>query len=399
MIPMATDSNTNRLASIDLLRGLTMILMIFVNDLWTVRGVPQWMLHVAPKVDGIGLSDIVFPAFLFIVGLSLPLAIDARRKKAQSDTELVVHVISRAFALIVMGLFLVNGEYINATATGMSRQAWYVICCLCFILIRNAYPANFPKKWSRMLQAAGILTLIVMAYIYRGGKDEEPTLFRQHWWGILGLIGWAYLAAGLITVASRGKIAVVAAAWVFFSCLSMLHHAKIIPASLYTIPEPIIGGTLTALVLGGVLTMMVFRAYAADGQYGKLYALTAAAIVILCVLSVITRPYWGLAKLGATPAWLFLCSAFTLIGLLIVHWITDIKGKANWLSFAKPAGTDTLLTYLMPYFAYAIAKVSGLALPDILLTGGAGLLKCLAFALLCVWMTRMLSAAGVRLRL
>lgn len=74
-------AQVQRILSIDILRALTMVLMIFVNDFWTLEGVPFWMEHRKPGVDGIGLSDVVFPAFLFIVGLSLPYAISNRRKR------------------------------------------------------------------------------------------------------------------------------------------------------------------------------------------------------------------------------------------------------------------------------------------------------------------------------
>src|SRR5687768_11372380 len=103
-----------RVASIDILRALTMVLMIFVNDLWSLKDIPAWLGHVERGVDGIGLADVVFPAFLFIVGLSLPFAVDNRRKKGDSDWELVKHVLVRTVALLVMGVFLVNGETINA---------------------------------------------------------------------------------------------------------------------------------------------------------------------------------------------------------------------------------------------------------------------------------------------
>src|SRR6476659_11180302 len=96
-----------RIQSIDILRALTMVLMIFVNDLWSLKNIPGWLEHVAPGVDGIGLADVVFPAFLFIVGLSLPFAIDHRRKKGDTDIQLVAHVLVRTIALLVMGVFLV----------------------------------------------------------------------------------------------------------------------------------------------------------------------------------------------------------------------------------------------------------------------------------------------------
>jgi len=113
-----------RISTIDILRALTMVLMIFVNDLWSLTDIPAWLGHADAGVDGIGLADVVFPAFLFIVGLSIPYAFDNRRRKGDSDAKLVKHVLWRTIALLVMGVSLVNGETINAAATGIPRYVW-----------------------------------------------------------------------------------------------------------------------------------------------------------------------------------------------------------------------------------------------------------------------------------
>ena len=73
-----------RIAAIDTFRALTMVMMIWVNDFWTLTNVPAWLGHAAMDEDRMGLSDWVFPGFLFIVGLSIPFAINARRKKGNS---------------------------------------------------------------------------------------------------------------------------------------------------------------------------------------------------------------------------------------------------------------------------------------------------------------------------
>ena len=124
-----------------------------------------------------------------------------------------------------------------------------------------------------------------------------------------------------------------------------------------------------------------------------------AFAALLIILSVITRPYWKLAKLGATPAWLFLCSAFTLLAFIAVYWIADVKGKAGWFRIIRPAGTDTLLCYLIPYFVYAILSATNFNWPDPVITGGIGLVKSLLLALFCVFITGRLNKAGVRLKL
>lgn len=387
------------ITSIDIVRALTMMLMIFVNDLWSLKNIPAWLGHVEQGVDGIGLADVVFPAFLFIVGLSLPYAINNRRKKGDTDVQLVKHILVRTIALLIMGVFLVNGETINETATGLSRPLWNSICCLCFILIWNTYPKTSNKTLIYVLKGVAAITLIILAFVYRGGPDETIRYFGPQWWGILGLIGWAYLASGLVTVFARNSFYVVLGAWAFFAVLSMLYHAGYIPEVLRFIPNAILGGTLAGLTMGGVVTSMIFQQYRSKQDNKGLTVTLVLISIVLIVLSVITRPYWGLAKLGATPAWLFLCSAFTILTFLVVYWITDVNKKAPWFNIIKPAGTDTLLCYLIPYFAYAFTRFVGFNLPDVLLTGGVGLVKSFLFAILCAVITGGLIRMGIRLKL
>jgi predicted acyltransferase len=391
-----------RIATIDILRALTMVLMIFVNDLGSLRNIPLWLEHVKPGVDGIGLADIVFPAFLFIVGLSLPYAIDNRRKKGDTEWQLVKHVLTRTVALLVMGVFLVNGESRNDEAMGFPPYLWNPLCCISFILIWNVYPKSASKALVYTAKAIGIINLIILAYIYRGeAQNGEITYFAPKWWGILGLIGWSYLAAGLVTVFSKNNFFAVLSAWIFFAVLSMLYHAKIVPHEGFVtyIPNAILGGTLAGLSMGGVLTTLIFRHFRKNNDNTRITITLLAFAGLLIVLSVITRPYWKLAKLGATPAWLFLCSAFTIIGFVVVYWLCDVKRRANWFNFIKPAGTDTLLCYLIPYFLYAIFRAVHLQWPEFIITGGVGLSKSLGIALLCVYITGLLNKVGVKLKL
>ena len=392
-----------RIASIDILRALTMVLMIFVNDLGPLKEIPEWLGHVERGVDGIGLADIVFPAFLFIVGISLPFAVNNRRKKGDTDLQLVGHALLRTLALLVMGVFLVNGETFNAEATGMEQYLWNPLCCLSFILIWNSYPENSKKTFWYILKGIGIITLILLAFIYRGGGAEGKEVYRfsPQWWGILGLIGWAYLASSMITIFAKNRFMPLLIGWLFFCILSMVMKSQIIPqGTLSFIPSAISGGTLAGLTMGGVLASWVFIYYRERKDNKTMTIVFTIAVILLMILSMVTRPYWGLSKLGATPAWLFLCSAFTLGAFVIIYWIADVKEKSNWFNLIKPAGTDTLLTYLMPYFAGLILRrVLQIRYPDWVLTGGVGILKCILFALLCVAMTRLLNKAGVRLKL
>lgn len=388
-----------RLTSIDILRALTMMLMIFVNDLWSLKNIPEWLGHVAPGVDGIGLADVVFPAFLFIVGLSLPYAVNNRRRKGDSDLQLIWHIVQRTFALLVMGVFLVNGESINGEATGIPRLLWNTICCTCFIILWTTYSKSASRALVYSFKGLVVVVLIYLAFQYRGGPSDNIYYFGPRWWGILGLIGWAYFASSLIVVLSKNNRNILFGAWIFFAVLSMLSHAGLIPAFLRFIPDPILGGTLTGLTLGGALTSTVFEHYRSKGDNKMITFIFVVSAAVLIVLSVITRPYWGLAKLGATPAWLFLCSAFTILAFLAVYWLTDVYKKSNWFAIIKPAGTDTLLCYLIPYFAYAFTNFVGFHLPEAMLIGAVGLIKSFLFAILCALITGLLIRAGIRLKL
>lgn len=394
--PSPIAGNT-RLPAVDLLRGFTMLLMVFVNDLWSLKDVPKWMLHVAPDADGMGLSDVVFPAFLFITGLSLPLALAARAARGDDPLKQVTHIIVRGFALIVMGLFLVNGEYLNASATGVSRHMWYVSACTAFILIWNSYPGIRDRKWVKLFRSAGIMILLGLAWIYRGGSGEVPYVFKPHWWGILGLIGWAYLAGGIITIALRGNISGLLIAWFSFCAISMLHHADLLPKVLYLLPEPIIGGTMTALVLGGVLTMSIWLSQ--DWMRSRKTKALVFSWLLLILGYWITRPVWGLSKQHATPAWLFICSALTLAGFGLTLLIPKSASESSWLQPLRAAGSNTLLTYLMPFFAYALVSASPVSWPEWMLTSPIGLVKSALFAILCAEVAALLARRWIRLQL
>ncbi|WP_257658437.1 heparan-alpha-glucosaminide N-acetyltransferase domain-containing protein [Parapedobacter lycopersici] len=394
-------SVSTRIASIDILRALTMVLMIFVNDLWSLNNIPDWLGHVERGVDGMGLADTIFPAFLFIVGMSLPFAIRARRKQGATPWQLVQHVLVRTVALLAMGVFLVNGESINAAAMPIPRWLWNPLCCIAFILIWNSYPKTLSRSLVYGLKGLGIATLLVLAVIYRGGTPETLQYFAPKWWGILGLIGWSYLASALVVILSGDRLAGLLIGWLLFAVLSLCSAANLIPTGgiFSLIPHAILGGTLPGLAMGGVLTAVTFRHYQKQQRQVKMTLIFILAAAVLVALAGLTRPYWGIAKLGETPAWLFLCSAITLLAFVVIYWIADGYGKQNWFNLIRPAGTDTLLCYLIPYLLYALFRLVNFRFPPELLTGAVGLAKSLALAMCCVFITHGLNKAGIRLKL
>src|SRR5664280_792831 len=93
-----------RITSIDALRGLVMFTMIYVNDLAGVSDkiVPAWMKHFHGK-SGMTFVDLVFPAFLFIVGMSIPFGLGSRLNKGEPLWKIILHVAVRTLSLLFIG--------------------------------------------------------------------------------------------------------------------------------------------------------------------------------------------------------------------------------------------------------------------------------------------------------
>jgi predicted acyltransferase len=95
-----------RLVSLDLLRGLAVIGMILVNSMAGMQDkgrVFPTLLH--SRWDGVTLADVVFPAFLFMVGVSIPLSL---RGKPGDPSEQYSRILWRCARLILLGFVLSN---------------------------------------------------------------------------------------------------------------------------------------------------------------------------------------------------------------------------------------------------------------------------------------------------
>src|SRR5580704_10457825 len=166
VIPSSTEgirTGTDRVVSIDIFRGLTMAVMIFVNALSEVRGLPWWTYHAPAEVDVMTYVDMVFPFFLFAVGLSLPLSVSQRLRRNASMPALWFHVASRSATLIVLGLILANAEKADRARMGMSGGAWALLALVCAAMFLNVYPKSERyQAWFRILRILGFVGVVVL---------------------------------------------------------------------------------------------------------------------------------------------------------------------------------------------------------------------------------------------
>jgi len=96
---------SDRILSVDIFRGLTIAAMILVNTPGTWSHVYAPFLHA--EWNGLSPTDLIFPFFLFIVGMSITFAY-SKKKEAKITKDVYKKIISRTLKLIFLGLFLAS---------------------------------------------------------------------------------------------------------------------------------------------------------------------------------------------------------------------------------------------------------------------------------------------------
>ena len=379
-------TSSKRIASIDVLRALTMILMLWVNDFAGMSGIPHWMKHAAMSEDMLGFSDLIFPTFLFCVGLSIPFAIENRFRKGDSVWKVLLHIIERSVALLVMGLFAMNCSGIEGFLPG----PWFkILMVIGFFLIWNNYDA--PRKpLALTLKGIGIalLTALVVFRLTHGLP------IKAGWWGILGLIGWAYLFSSLIYMLTRrSEIFVCIAFALVVACVILCR--KELPW-LGKLPG---GWTHVGLAFGGVLAGTLMKSFKQTGK-DRVFVLSALLLAIICLLAAIfSHRIWIISKIQATPTWMFYSLAISLSLTALFYWLTDMKRVDLQRTYLKTAGTATLTCYLLPTIWYAVQQLLGLSWPAALSAGVPGLCRSMLFAFIIVLIAWLIGKFGIKLKI
>src|ERR1035437_2391626 len=90
-----------RLLSLDVLRGITIAFMIMVNN---NGGSGSWRFMNHANWNGLTPTDLVFPTFVFVVGVSVVFAFDARLARGPTRSRLAWHTLQRAVILFLLGI-------------------------------------------------------------------------------------------------------------------------------------------------------------------------------------------------------------------------------------------------------------------------------------------------------
>ena len=103
--PEEMEERPQRLLSLDAFRGLTIVLMLLVNNIALDKWTPDQLVH-APWNGGIRLADIVYPWFLFTIGLSIPFSVAGFRRKGMPAWRFDLRVLWRAAVLVLLGCII-----------------------------------------------------------------------------------------------------------------------------------------------------------------------------------------------------------------------------------------------------------------------------------------------------
>jgi heparan-alpha-glucosaminide N-acetyltransferase len=394
---------SSRVLSIDIFRGLTMAVMIFVNALAGVPGLPWWTYHAHANEDLMTYVDMVFPFFLFIVGMSLPLSVAQRLNRNPSLPALWLHVVLRSASLIGLGLILANAEKADASRMGISGNLWALFGLLSAALYLNVYPTSkrFPA-YSAILRGIGLAGVVILFAIFRRTTHNGNVAWIDPSYPeILGLIGFSYLAVSFLYIPTR-RWRWAPAIWF----LAMLGLCIVSTAKLITGPNrwpiyfwPFSNGSMACIVMAGVVTSQIFLGADRRPVPKRAMSIAVAFGILVLIAGWICTPL-GISKIRATPTWSLYSVGAGILLFTALYWICDVKRLNVWTFPVRAAGANTLLTYLLPDLWYFLFAAMGVTYLDThLAVGWPAVVKTVAFTFLMLGLTSALTKARVRLQL
>jgi predicted acyltransferase len=382
---------SGRIASVDALRGLTILVMVFVNDLGP--GAPSWMPHIQPSnADGMTLADVVFPAFLFIVGVSIPLAYERAQAAGKSIGVQLAHILTRTAGLLCMGIVVFNSEDHGR----LNGPLWSVLAYTALILAWCTVPPQLGGKRTLflVLKVLGAVGLLVLLATFRREPSPAEIPFRGHvegwvwlktgWWGILGLIGWAYLTVAILTLFLGRRREWLMGALAILMVLHLAIREGGLFARLDSKPwlgamvQPLravalgiegldryIGlddatGSLAAITMAGCLLGTILRRDSDVATHRARLSWASTFAIGLLLAGLVTDTLEGINKNAATPTWCLWSAALTCILWILLYLLMDVAGLHGWSIVVRPAGSNPLVAYFLHPIIVELITLAGL---------------------------------------
>src|SRR5437868_1627171 len=306
-----------RMVSLDVFRGLTVAGMILVNNPGTWSAIYSPLEHAA--WHGWTPTDLIFPFFLFIVGVSITLALSRRAEGGGSKRDLYLKIVRRAVLIYALGTFLAWFPFYNFTTHAFTSFSTVRLTgVLDRIAVCYFFAALIFLKTDWRKQAA-IVAALLLAY-----------------WAILVLVPAPGFAAG--DLSKQGSIA----SYVDRALLG--EHIWKGGDKIYD-PEGFLS-TIGALAttLCGVLTGHFLRTRREPLE--KVAAMFAAGAG--CIIVGWAWNFWfPVNKSLWTSSYVLFTTGMALELLALCYWLIDIKGYKRWSVPFIIFGTNALAVFFL----------------------------------------------------
>jgi predicted acyltransferase len=302
------EQHRGRLVSLDAFRGVAIAGMILVNQEIGDEAYPA-VRHAT--WNGWTLADLVFPFFLFAVGVAITLSITKRRSQGVGDLALFLQILKRSVLLIVIGLAMHGFPFTGEHLAGM--------------------------RWPGTLQRIGICYGIA-AVIYLKGS-----LRAQCAW-LAGLLGAYWLLMQFVPVPGVGAGVYEPgrnfAAYVdslFLSGHMWPWHPSWDPDGIMSM-LPAVGTTLFGILAGRLLQQQISREEKTIWMFVSGYFLMLIGAVLDMWLP-INKSIW-------TSSYAIFTAGFALVVFSTFYWIVDVRGHRRGTAFLSIYGVNAIVAFV-----------------------------------------------------
>lgn len=295
---------TKRLLSLDVFRGLTVAFMILVNNAGSLPTAYPPLLHA--QWNGCTPTDLVFPFFLFIVGIAITFSLTKRKEAGENVYR---KILVRAAWIVGIGVFLNGAPHFNL------------------------------ENW----RIPGVLTRIGIVYGITAVIFMNTSVRQQVWIAVACLLSYWGLMT-LVPVPGTG-VASLAEGEDLGAWLDRLIFGNHLYAYTKTWdPEGMLSTiTSVATCLGGVLTGEWVRRKMED--LSKWTALFAAGFLLMTV-GLLWGEVFPINKKIWTSSYVLYHCGLALLTLSTVWWLVDLKGWRGWTAPFVWFGMNPLLIYI-----------------------------------------------------
>lgn len=355
-------SFNERLISLDAMRGFTIAAMLLVNYPGSWQHIYYPLTHA--KWNGLTPTDLIFPVFLFIVGVSIALSYTKLREKGVSKKELHKKIIIRAIRIFAVGVFISLLPYFdfqNIKVTGVLQRISLVFLACSFIYLHTSYRTQvvlgvliLVAYWLVMTQvptpgigevrldrdanfAAWVDSVLLPESLWQGTWDAEGLLgtFPAIVTGISGLVAGRMLLSN--HTPHEKSILLMIAGILLLAAGYIWHLTFPVNKNLWSSSFVLVTSGAAFLLLGAVYYIVDIRKFTSGARTGIIFG--ANAIAIYFISEVISHLFYTLPFGSAS------------LNVRFMSWLTA-AGVASKLASVLYAILFVCLNFVIAYILY-----------------------------------------------